>query len=88
VPLDHSKDVHCDSGVGAVVVYAGLTGDMGGLGSSSAEVPRGACSYYGNTRDVAFLDHIYKLRGLPLPFMLDRDRVFTSRLGSELFSMV
>ncbi|KAK4393014.1 Transposon Ty3-G Gag-Pol polyprotein [Sesamum angolense] len=34
-----------------------------------------------------FFDNIYKLHGLPVSIVTDRDRVFTSRLWKELFSM-
>jgi transposase InsO family protein len=34
-----------------------------------------------------FLDHIYKLHGLPLSIVSDRDQNFTSKFWSELFSM-
>ncbi|KAL0326250.1 UNVERIFIED_CONTAM: Transposon Ty3-G Gag-Pol polyprotein [Sesamum radiatum] len=34
-----------------------------------------------------FFDNIYKLHGLPVSIVTDKDRVFTSRLWKELFSM-
>jgi len=35
----------------------------------------------------AFLDHVYKLHGLPSSLDSDRDRVFTSNLWKELFAL-
>jgi len=35
----------------------------------------------------AFLDHVYKLHGLPSSLVSDRDRVFTSNLWKELFAL-
>jgi hypothetical protein len=32
-----------------------------------------------------FLNHVYKLHGLPIMIILDRDRIFTSTLWKELF---
>lgn len=34
-----------------------------------------------------FMDHVYKLHGLPLSIISDRDRVFTSRLWQLLFKL-
>jgi hypothetical protein len=34
-----------------------------------------------------FLDNIYRLHGLPLSMISDRDRIFTSRFWSELFKL-
>ena len=34
----------------------------------------------------AFLDHIYKLHGLPLAIISDRDRLFTSKFWYLLFN--
>ena len=35
-----------------------------------------------------FLDHIYKLHGLPESIITDRDKVFTSVFWKELFKLV
>lgn len=35
----------------------------------------------------AYMDNVYKLHGLPLSLVSDRDRVFTSKLWQELFSL-
>ena len=35
----------------------------------------------------AYLDNVYKLHGLPMSLISDRDRVFTSKLWQELFSL-
>jgi hypothetical protein len=35
----------------------------------------------------AYLDNIYRLHGLPASLISDRDRVFTSRLWKEHFSL-
>jgi transposase InsO family protein len=35
----------------------------------------------------AFMDHIYRLHGLPVSIISDRDRIFTSRFWSELFQL-
>lgn len=35
----------------------------------------------------AYLDNVYKLHGMPLSLVSDRDRVFTSKLWQELFSL-
>jgi hypothetical protein len=32
-----------------------------------------------------FIDHIFKLHGLPLAIITDRDQIFTSQLWQELF---
>lgn len=34
-----------------------------------------------------FMDHIYKLHGMPLSIVTDRDRIFTSHLWQELFKL-
>ncbi|KAL2232627.1 UNVERIFIED_CONTAM: Transposon Ty3-G Gag-Pol polyprotein [Sesamum indicum] len=34
-----------------------------------------------------FFDHIYKLHGLPVSIVTDRDRIFTSRFWKELFTL-
>jgi hypothetical protein len=34
-----------------------------------------------------FLGSVYKLHGLPLSIILDRDRVFTSKFWTELFHL-
>ena len=35
-----------------------------------------------------FMDHIFKLHGMPMAIISDRDRVFTSRLWQLLFRLV
>jgi len=35
----------------------------------------------------AFMDHIYKLHGMPFSIVTDRDRIFTSHLWQELFKL-
>ena len=35
-----------------------------------------------------FMDHVFKLHGLPQAIISDRDRVFTSALWKELFRLV
>ena len=35
----------------------------------------------------AFMDHVYKLHGMPTSLISDRDRVFTSNLWKELFCL-
>jgi hypothetical protein len=35
----------------------------------------------------AFMDSVYKLHGMPLSFISDRDRIFTSNLWKELFAL-
>jgi len=35
----------------------------------------------------AFMDHVYKLHGMPTSLISDRDRVFTSNLWKELFGL-
>jgi hypothetical protein len=34
-----------------------------------------------------FLDQIYKLHGMPLAIISDRDKIFTSKFWQELFSL-
>ena len=34
-----------------------------------------------------FLNHIYRLHGLPIAIITDRDRVFTSKVWQELFRL-
>lgn len=34
-----------------------------------------------------FMDHIFKLHGMPVAIIFDRDRVFTSRLWQLLFQL-
>jgi hypothetical protein len=36
----------------------------------------------------AYLDNVYKLHGMPISMISDRDRVFTSKLWKELFGLV
>lgn len=36
----------------------------------------------------SFLDHIYKLHGLPVSILTDRDKVFTSHFWKELFKIL
>jgi hypothetical protein len=42
--------------------------------------------YTVHTVATLFLDHIFKLHGLPQTIVSDRDRIFTSKLWQELFS--
>ena len=35
-----------------------------------------------------FMDHIFKVHGMPMAMISDRDRVFTSRLWQLLFRLV
>ena len=35
----------------------------------------------------AFLDNVYKLHGLPMSMVSDRDRIFTSAIWHELFHL-
>jgi hypothetical protein len=34
-----------------------------------------------------FLDHIYRLRSMPMHFISDRNRIFTSAFWKELFRL-
>lgn len=43
--------------------------------------------YTANTVAQAFLNHIYKLHGLPSVIISDRDRIFTSSFWQELFKL-
>lgn len=35
----------------------------------------------------AYIEHVYKLHGMPIVIVSDRDRIFTSHLWKELFSL-
>jgi len=37
---------------------------------------------------VLFMNHIFKLHGLPQAIVLDRDKIFTSNLWRELFKLL
>lgn len=36
----------------------------------------------------AFFSHVYRLHGMPFALILDRDRIFTSKVWTELFALV